>query len=84
MEMDYELLRRYAGYADTGLTLAQAKEAGFVQDANDEMLWNEAAANIDKYTADSPDSEIVNPTTYDEATWDLIWSRVSALLNEGN
>lgn len=60
MEMDYELLRRYAGMQEGKISLEQAKQFGFVQDANDELLWAEAGKNPAQYLDGQPDTEIAN------------------------
>jgi|688.fasta_scaffold1117183_2 hypothetical protein len=78
MEMDYELLRRYAGMQQGKIRLEQAKTMGFVQDANDELLYEEAGKNIEQYLAGQPDNEIANPVI-DIAVLDDILSRIKAM-----
>lgn len=75
MEIDSELLRRYAGMILAKMKLDLAKEMGFVQDANDELLWNEAATDPEGYTQDSPDTEIANPVV-DMSVIDDLLSRL--------
>ncbi|CAB4144888.1 hypothetical protein UFOVP1296_15 [uncultured Caudovirales phage] len=76
MEIDSELLRRYAGMILAKMKLDQAKQMGFVQDANDELLWNEAMTDPQSFVQDAPDTEIVNPEL-DTALIDEILSRIS-------
>lgn len=75
MDMDYELLRRYAGMQQGKISLDQAKTMGFVQDANDELLYEEAGKNIELYLAGQPDNEIASPVL-DMAVIDEILARI--------
>lgn len=76
MDLDYQMLRRYAGYILTKMTLEQAKEIGFVQDANDIDHWNLAATDPEGYTADSPDTEIVDVAIHDMTIIDDMLARI--------
>ena len=76
--MDYELLRRYAGMQQGKIGLDQAKTMGFVQDANDELLYEEAGKNIEQYLTGQPDNEIANPVI-DIAVLDDIISRMKLM-----
>jgi hypothetical protein len=78
MEMDYELLRRYAGMQEGKITLDQAKTMGFVQDANDELLYEEAGKNTALYLAGQQDTEIASPVM-DMALVDEILARIKAM-----
>lgn len=75
MEMDYELLRRYAGLQEAKISLQQAKEMGFVRDANDELLYEEAGRDIELYLSGQPDNEVANPVV-DMTVVDEILSRI--------
>lgn len=79
MDIDYELLRRYAGYILGEMTLAQAKTVGFVQDANDEDHWNMASNNPEQYVQDSPDSEIPPLLIHDMTVIDDMLTRVKEM-----
>ena len=76
MEIDSELLRRYAGMILAHMKLDQAKQMGFVQDANDELLWNEAMTDPQSFVQDDPDTEIANPVL-NTALIDEILSRIN-------
>lgn len=78
-DIDWEMLRRFAGFMQGGLTLEQAKAAGFVQDANDEMHWDMAAEDPEFYTKDSPDTEIVNIAITDMKVVDEMLARIKGM-----
>ena len=81
--MDYELLRRYAGMQQGKIRLEQAKTMGFVQDANDELLYEEAGKNIEQYLAGQPDNEIASPVV-DMALIDEILARIKGNKQKDN
>jgi hypothetical protein len=81
-EMEFDTLRRYAAYIQSGLTLSEAQKLGFVQDANDAAHWNLAAKDPASYTADAPDSEIVDPSINDMSIIDDLLTRIKGMTND--
>lgn len=76
MELDYVLLRRYAKLIQGKTSLDAARTQGWVQDANDEELWNLAATDPQTYTKNDPDTEIVDPQIHDMSVFEEMYNRL--------
>lgn len=81
-ERDNQLIRRYASYIRSGLSLNDAKKIGFVQDASDEEHWTIAAEDPEFYTKGNSDTEIVDPAIYDETVLEDMMGRIQSMIGD--